>query len=449
MDIFITIVIVIVLLGILIGCHELGHLFVAKAFNVYCLEYSIGFGPKIASKRRKGGETYYSLRAIPFGGYVSMYGEGVELDEGVSCPKERSLEGISHPRQALIMGAGITVNVLLSVVFAFIYVTCFPQSYTSAAFSTGVGPDGTHIVASEGAYNAYMLNVEGELFGYEISPDEHLYSPTYFTVDEVDAGTTVQRAYFLIDGSAVVGENECVALYRIESTSGSNDFLSNIRFFQKEEGVFLTAGEETIGITSMPDLEHPVSLEGEGEVTFELSFVSVGADGEATFGSRRSLELSGAYRGGSLDFDGVGLWTSSLDIWRSFSEAMQAFCELYVQFFVMIGQGLAQLFTLNLEGLGSIVMMGSQMNVLTRTIGIGQTFFWYGSALSLNLAIFNLLPIPGLDGWQLLVTTVEGTTKKRIPDKIKTIVSYIGLGLLLVLFVLLIVKDVLQVAGIA
>ena len=211
----------------------------------------------------------------------------------------------------------------------------------------------------------------------------------------------------------------------------------------------MTAGEETIGITSMPDLQHPVSLEGEGEVTFELSFVSVGADGEATFESRRSLELSGAYRGGSLDFDGVGLWTSSLDIWRSFSEAMQAFCELYVQFFAMIGQGLAQLFTLNLEGLGSIVMMGSQMNVLTRTIGIGQTFFWYGSALSLNLAIFNLLPIPGLDGWQLLVTTVEGTTKKRIPDKIKTIVSYIGLGLLLVLFVLLIVKDVLQVAGIA
>ena len=74
MNIVITILIIIVLLGILVGFHELGHLMVAKAFNVYCLEYSIGFGPKIFSRRYKGGETFFSLRAIPFGGYVSEAG---------------------------------------------------------------------------------------------------------------------------------------------------------------------------------------------------------------------------------------------------------------------------------------------------------------------------------------------------------------------------------------
>ena len=65
-----------VFLSILIIIHELGHLAAAKAFNVYCLEYSIGMGPLLFKHKRKGGETQFSLRAIPFGGYVSMYGEG-------------------------------------------------------------------------------------------------------------------------------------------------------------------------------------------------------------------------------------------------------------------------------------------------------------------------------------------------------------------------------------
>ena len=63
----------IVLLSVLIVVHELGHLVAAKAFNVYCLEYSIGMGPLLFKKKRKGGETQFSIRAIPFGGYVSMY----------------------------------------------------------------------------------------------------------------------------------------------------------------------------------------------------------------------------------------------------------------------------------------------------------------------------------------------------------------------------------------
>ena len=64
-----------VFLSILIIIHELGHLAAAKAFNVYCLEYSIGMGPLLFKHKRKNGETQFSLRAIPFGGYMAMYGE--------------------------------------------------------------------------------------------------------------------------------------------------------------------------------------------------------------------------------------------------------------------------------------------------------------------------------------------------------------------------------------
>ena len=73
----------VVCLSVLIMIHELGHFTAAKIFKVYVQEFSIGFGPALIHKKRKNGESYFSLRVIPFGGYVSMYGEGVELEDGV------------------------------------------------------------------------------------------------------------------------------------------------------------------------------------------------------------------------------------------------------------------------------------------------------------------------------------------------------------------------------
>ncbi len=85
--------------------------------------------------------------------------------------------------------------------------------------------------------------------------------------------------------------------------------------------------------------------------------------------------------------------------------------------------------------------------VAVETTGVLQNFgfakFLYVWAfISVNLAIFNLLPFPGLDGWQLLVTFIEAGTRKKIPDKVKNIVSLIGLGLLLLLMGVILIKDV-------
>lgn len=71
-----SILLCIISLGILVIIHELGHFTMAKLFNVYVNEFSIGFGPQLLKKKK--GETTYSLRAIPLGGYVSMFGEGME-----------------------------------------------------------------------------------------------------------------------------------------------------------------------------------------------------------------------------------------------------------------------------------------------------------------------------------------------------------------------------------
>ena len=64
---------VIILLGVLIFIHELGHFLIAKKFNIKVEVFSLGFGPKIF--KWKGKETEYCLSIVPFGGYVKMLGE--------------------------------------------------------------------------------------------------------------------------------------------------------------------------------------------------------------------------------------------------------------------------------------------------------------------------------------------------------------------------------------
>nr|HPJ23772.1 site-2 protease family protein [Bacillota bacterium] len=75
---FLNIIIFLLVLSIVINIHELGHLFFAKRAGILCHEFSFGMGPRLWSK--KVGETVYSIRAIPFGGYVSMAGEEIESE---------------------------------------------------------------------------------------------------------------------------------------------------------------------------------------------------------------------------------------------------------------------------------------------------------------------------------------------------------------------------------
>ena len=88
----------VVLLGVIITVHECGHFIAAKSFNVYVPEFSIGMGPQLFQKVK--GETKYSIRLLPIGGYVAMAGEeGVEGFEDI--PYERTIKGI-HPLKQLV-----------------------------------------------------------------------------------------------------------------------------------------------------------------------------------------------------------------------------------------------------------------------------------------------------------------------------------------------------------
>ncbi len=107
----------ILILGLIVLVHEIGHFIFAKIFGVYVHEFSIGMGPKIFSKKKKNWETTYSLRAIPLGGYCSLAGEEVEEDKDI--PKKRKLQGKPAWQRFLIMFFGAGNNFILALLLLF------------------------------------------------------------------------------------------------------------------------------------------------------------------------------------------------------------------------------------------------------------------------------------------------------------------------------------------
>ena len=117
---FITLIYFAIILGVIVLVHEFGHFFFSKKFGVFVHEFSIGMGPKIWGKRK--GETEYSIRAIPIGGYCSLAGEdGEEKDEdGKKIPKNRKLYAKTGWQRFIILVMGVGNNFILALILLFL-----------------------------------------------------------------------------------------------------------------------------------------------------------------------------------------------------------------------------------------------------------------------------------------------------------------------------------------
>ena len=113
-----TIIYFILILGIIVFVHELGHFLFAKLFGVYVYEFSLGMGPKIWSRKKDGKETEYSLRLLPIGGAVTLAGEEIDDDEAI--PKDRKLQSKPAWQRFLIMFFGAGSNFILAILVLFL-----------------------------------------------------------------------------------------------------------------------------------------------------------------------------------------------------------------------------------------------------------------------------------------------------------------------------------------
>src|SRR4051812_44035030 len=107
----------ILLVGVLVFVHELGHLVWAKYFGVRVLKVSLGFGPRLAGFRR--GETEYVISALPLGGYVRMLGEN-PWDEVRPKDADRSFANLNLFRRFVIVLAGPVMNLAFPILLYFV-----------------------------------------------------------------------------------------------------------------------------------------------------------------------------------------------------------------------------------------------------------------------------------------------------------------------------------------
>ena len=402
-----------VFLSTLIMVHELGHLAAAKAFRVYCLEYSIGMGPLLFKRKRKNGETQFSLRAIPFGGYVSMYGEGVELPEGVEVPPERSLNNIKWWKRAIILVAGVTMNSVLAITFFFIS-NCIPQQDITYINQVAVAESST-------AYNAGFRNED--IFKMD--------TLTYY--DDV---ANIQRTYYLADLETTFNGDDSVKY----ATCFNYSTLSNFKHLDLSEFMYIYE-LKLDGEKYVPDFGKYVKPEKFEYATVHLTKRVPGEDNKLVDGDVIAIRVE--QKDGVISSFGLSLYLETIQL-----NAGQAFTKSFKDFgesSVLLVRAIGDLFTKPSawQDTGGIIAVAVETTGVLQNFGFAR-FLYVWAFISVNLAVFNLLPFPGLDGWQLLVTFVEAATRKKIPEKVKNIVSFIGLALLLILMGALVIKDLVR-----
>ncbi|MCQ2752836.1 MAG: site-2 protease family protein [Bacilli bacterium] len=470
----------IVALGVLIGIHELGHLGAAKLFNVYCFNYSIGFGPQIwHSKRSAKHETVWSLRAIPLGGFVAMYGEGMADDTVGYIPPNRSLEGVARYKRAIIVSAGVTLNFILGFILIFIHNAAFPHiffdmshqvdNWTSSIVTTvdksyiqiqdgdalALVQEPLQTVAVEGGQTTCFVLDDAVSFG---GNNYVLVMKNAVTTTKVDPDLTTSLGLYVAQPVNTVIDKYCKekvdnnALLTVLAINNGklNDEewlnkekarISKLSDNQKKEeyraalGVYYAGGK--INNTVDPDSPYLLNKDSKKEIKAKLQFKSLQDEKLELIPVEITLKLNKDQNG--WDPIGIALKRTIVryNAGQSFSATWDEWCQSNSTIFVALGK----IFTGDISSLGGPLAIASMSSRVLANFGFERYLYMWGM-ISCNLAIINLLPFPGLDGWTLVVIAYEGVTKKQIPTKVKGILSLVGLLFLMLLAVVILFKDI-------
>ena len=459
-----NIIIFILCLSVVVCIHEAGHLTVAKICNVYCYEFSIGFGPYLfkhkfkhrskATKDKDGkeippvfdattgkpikveGETTFAIRAVPLGGFVSMAGEDDASGEaGVIVPKERTLLGVNHFKQICIMLAGIAMNFILAfVLFLCDYSFC-PQTF--ADNSTNKINVSETITIDSKAQNTLVYDA-GLRTGDQITniyQEYHLPNNTVLEFPST-ANRTTLTAYININDGVDVNSATLDDLTNDSISYAVQDVIQRRYLTDTNGNTYLSTDGEFASFKNLTAAEDSYR-------NIYLTYVSA-SDNSTKSVTLKSPALKNTDTNGDYyyTFEKIGISNFTYEAMLSKGEAWGATGNTFGRLFVGIYDAVGSLFTPSgWKNVGGIISV-YKMSASGVTSGSAGYFLLLWGYISLNLGCFNLLPFPGLDGWQTLIALLETISRKKFSSKFKNIANNVGLIILMVLAVLLIVKDI-------
>jgi regulator of sigma E protease len=436
-DFFISVAAVAVVLGFMILIHEFGHYAVAKLLGVRVEQFAIGFGKRITGFRK--GDTDYRINILPLGGYVKMSGEN-PMDDRTGDPAEF----MSHPRwhRFLIAIAGPSMNILLAIVLlTVVYMVHYEYAafldqpaviegvkHNSPAARAGLQA-GDRIVKIDGVNNPTWEQLQPRVW---LSPNQPL-TISVQRGSEVFQKTIVPQAVTSSEvGSAGWYPEDPVVVDRIEA-----DTPAAKAGLQEGDRIIALDGQPLHSLEAMIDSlqqtkDKPVDIQvvrGNQTLSFHLKPVLAKTEDPKEF----------RYRLGFLS-------KSDTKVTKlPFAQALSLSLEQNKKYSLLI-----------LELAKKIVERKVSLKAVSGPIGIAQDAGYAAqqkgwtplmeltAGISLNLGIFNLLPIPILDGGVILFLLIEGLMRRDVSLRIKERVYQAAFVFLVLFAVMVIYNDLMK-----
>lgn len=457
----ITLLATAVVLGVLIFVHELGHFVTAKLADIEVPRFSIGFGPKLLGFRR--GETEYVLSALPLGGYVRMAGmadlerfEGAASEseaeaqherEQSNVPRPRDFEAKSLPARTMVISAGVLMNLLFAV-FAFSVIgLVWGVRQVPASVLGGVTeeylPPGTEALAALPPGTRITSVGDNSISDFEelrialISPRPGPITIGFADADPVQinlpSGDSLRQS--LVGALRPVMRDAPVIQQVEEEGAGARGGLESGDRIVEAGGTPISTWQELVAIVeSSPGRPLDLVVERDGAdvpvtVTPEERKLADGTSyGRIGIGGASGALAAPRNRVGPLGALAYG----ASETWR--------WVVVIVDFLVSLFQGEAS--PRSVGGPGMIAQVSGQAARLG-----AEAFLSFMAMLSVNLAVLNLLPIPVLDGGQLVFLGVEAVRGRALSLKQRMRLSQVGFIIILAIMAFAIGNDVLRFIG--
>lgn len=443
MTVFISILAVLVILGVLATAHELGHFFVAKLMGVKVYEVAIFVGPALFKWKRNGVE--YSIRCIPIGAYV-RFSEINDLGEEIKSDDPKLL--INQPRwkRLIISLAGPFVNLLLGIIIFVIY-------YMSVGFISlelNESYEGTQLYETPYVVGDEIVAIDN----YRVFTEDELYVYLQFQNPEDKTVLTLksQETHENYDVELVPTKYRKVLmgvtrLSDLDPTYNGWEIIT-VDEFQNDGNPVLKPGDillsiDDILVANEEDCLAYLAESKEGDIV-HVKFVRNGENMEG------DIKLSAIDTVNQL---GIVLTRVNMDSAGDYWKAIKNAVKMPISIFHMSGmvisraiEGQVELYNVVSGPVGVVNAVDSVVSNEKADTGIKiSTLVMLAGMISCGLTLTNLLPLPGLDGFQLIVLIVEMVIGRKLPEKGEKIIAVVGFFVLLLLIILAFASDIAKI----
>src|ERR1700687_4116970 len=427
-------------LGVLITVHEWGHFIVARFFGVRVDGFSIGFGPRIFGVKR--GDTDYRVSAVPLGGYVRMAGQDLsEVDSAGPAPTGAPDELSSKPRwqRALISLAGPVVNLILPIllfgVFYWVHGTPYPQYLDQPAVIAGLSQNDP-LARSGVAVGDRIAAVNGVNTATWEQADDKILDPSndvvHLTIQREGNTRNVEvRAKDLADSKALGSYHPIPPI------------IDQIMKGQAAHRSGMKSGDHVVSVNGSPVGNWPEFVDIVQHSNGNALQVGVMRDSKPVTLTMKPEWLADedgkyAYRIGISPK--IALAYKRTSFTTAFSSAMAETWSGTVR----LSATVSKLVTgkLSVKQLQGVVSIADQAGHAVQDGSLALVNLM--AIISLNLGILNLLPIPILDGGNILLLSIEGLLRRDMSMAFKIRFVQAGLVFLLLIFTVVMYNDVVR-----